>query len=229
MRIQQIAVRIAGLAGGVILGATLPAAAEFQVGGYLGFNSSFDSDVTYNDGMGGGFTLPSVSWDGLSFVGDGGAPYYGLRGTYWFDSMPNWGVMLDFTHAKVRANGVGGTFDLLEFTDGLNLLTLNAVYRAAPIGHFQPYFGAGIGAAIPHVEVHLTGSPDPATFEYQLTGVAAQVLAGVDVPIRDNFSIFGEYKLSYAVIDASLTAGGSLQTNIITNHLLLGASFKFGQ
>lgn len=76
-------------------------------------------------------------------------PYWGVRGIYWFDSRPSWGVMVDYNHAKVYSdlgatvkvsgardgvalNGndrVGNTFDILEFTVGLNEIYLGGTYR----------------------------------------------------------------------------------------------------
>ena len=43
-------------------------------------------------------------------------PYWGVRGTYWFNSAPNWGLMIDYNHAKVIADqsavvSVSGTRD----------------------------------------------------------------------------------------------------------------------
>ncbi len=238
------AIRISAAGALALAAMTGPAAAEFQFGTYMGWNGSADSNVTYRNGST-DFTLKDVPWLGLSFVGDGGAPYYGLRGTYWFDSNPHWGVMLDYTHAKVRADpnavvtatgttsgtvSVGAVYQTLEFTDGLNLLTLNAMYRLDPIGRFQPYFGLGAGLSVPHTEVLLQGqAASQKTFEYQLDGWSAQALAGVQVPVWRNVSLFGEYKLSYATVDsAPLVDGGRLSTDILTQHLLAGMTISFG-
>ena len=62
----------------------------------------------------------------------------------------------------------------------------------------------------------------------EVTGLAAQILAGVDVPLTDHFSLFSEYKLSYAGVDADLKKGGHLNTNVWTNHIVVGASLRFG-
>ncbi|HET7716925.1 MAG TPA: outer membrane beta-barrel protein [Bauldia sp.] len=220
------------------------ARSEVQFGIYGGWNGSFDSDVTVTRGNS-DFTLHDVPWQGLSFDFDGGAPYYGFRGTYWLPSSP-WGVMLDYIHAKVRADpdatvDMSGTyrgkpapsrtriddvFDRFEFTDGLNLITINAVRQFEMSGGIRPYVGAGIGLADPHVEVEGPGFPE--TFEYQIAGPAAQVLAGLDVLVNRYFSLFGEYKLTYAGIDADLTGGGELKTGIWTNHLIVGLAVRFG-
>ena len=75
--------------------------------------------------------------------------YYGLRPSYWIKEAPQWGLALDFTHAKMYAElqgtvtvsgtrnsvpvrtreRVGETFGELNLSHGYNLLTLNALYR----------------------------------------------------------------------------------------------------
>jgi lipid A oxidase len=75
-----------------------PAAAEFQVGVYGGFSESFDSDVSLVQPNGTNLTLYDVPWDGKSFASP---PYWGVRGIYWLDSSPSWGLMIDYNHAKI--------------------------------------------------------------------------------------------------------------------------------
>lgn len=58
----------------------------------------------------------------------------GVRGTYWFEEgqLNNFGLSLDYTHDKVYADDqtlARSGWSHFEFTDGLNLLTLNALYR----------------------------------------------------------------------------------------------------
>lgn len=212
----------------------MPAKRKFQVGVYGGYNVSFDSDVSIDE-AGTNLTLDDVEWDGDSF---GDAPYWGVRFTYWPERFPNWGFMVDYTHAKIKSEKDSGSgpsgetvrdvFDRLEFTDGLNLLTFNGIYKYDYSRKLKPYAGAGIGFAFPHVEVEQTIANAPVTLEYQVTGVAAQVLAGLEWNYDERFALFTEYKLSYAEIDADLDQGGSLETEAFTNHFIFGASVKFG-
>jgi lipid A oxidase len=68
--------------------------------------------------------------------------------------------------------------------DGLNLLTLNALYRMPLEGtKFVPYVGAGAGVNIRHLEV-TRGSGR--TFEYQLGGATLQAQAGVAYEFTKN-------------------------------------------
>lgn len=221
--------------------------AETQFGIYGGWGHSHDSDVDLFQPNGTDMHMDSVEWEDHSLSFDGGPPYYGIRAIYWKDSHPGWGVMLDFTHAKVQAEldkdvavsgtrdgaGVSGreplnrTVSLLEFTDGLNLLTLNLLYRLRR-GDWTPYGGIGVGVAVPNVEFSRANS-GLKTDEFQLTGVALQALAGVEKRLGERVSVFGEYKISYSDHDADIVGGGSLETEIVTNQLLFGLSYRFGR
>jgi len=225
------------------------AEAEMFVSGYLGVASTHDSDVKLNRPGGTNLTFSDVSWDDNSFD----PPfYYGLRVGYWFKNSPNWGTAIDLTHAKmyselnktVSVSGtrsgasvsdterLGDTFEILEFTDGHNLLTLNGMYRWTGLGdseqkfisRLQPYMLAGLGIAIPHVEVAVEGDT---TLEFQYTGLAALAGVGLDIDITRWFSLFAEYRLSYSEIDADLVGGGTLKTKPWTHHLNFGVTFSF--
>ena len=133
------------------------AKAEWELGIYGGDAISLDSDINLQQPNGTNLTLNDVPWDSKSFEDP---PYYGIRLTYW-DELSDWGISFDFTHAKVYSdlgatvsqsgtlNGAGvpgtgsvnNTFSKLEFTDGLNLLTLNAMRRWHWSEHVTPYAG----------------------------------------------------------------------------------------
>jgi lipid A oxidase len=207
----------------------LPAAAhgEFQISVYGGANTANDSEVTIDE-SGGLSDSFDVDWFGDSF---NSPPYYGVRGTYWLTDFnrPRWGVALDFTHAKVKADldddDIPAEISRLEFTDGLNSVTLNALYRIPLADRFTVYAGAGAGASVPHVELTTASSE---TFEYQVTGPVVQALAGASVHVWRGFSVFGEYKASYSWNEAELDGGGSLESDILTHQFAIGASFSFG-
>lgn len=229
-----------------------PAAAEVQIGLNAGWNKTLSSDVHFSGPGGVDFTVAGVKWDGLSFPNDGGAPYYGMRAAYWFQRGPGFGLMLDFTHAKVRADpativaltgatGAGGPapgpypvaalFDTLEFTDGINFITLNAMYRFRESGRLTPYVGAGAGVSRPHVEVDGAAiGALPVTSEYRSGGFTAQALIGADVRIAGPLSAFAEYRLNYSPVDASLSNDAfEIETDLVTNQVLFGLSVHFGE
>ena len=82
-------------------------------------------------------------------------------------------------------------------------MTGNLHYRYLNDSPFTPYAGVGIGFTTPHVEVTNTaGTSD--TFRYQFGGPAAQVLAGLEHNINDQWSIFGELKFAKFWIDVDL-------------------------
>ncbi len=210
----------------LILGAGLaarPAAAEFEVSVYSGWQTAPHSVVKGDDPGGVGDFDFTAGWEGRS---NEAPPYYGFRGTWW--QSETLGYALEFNHAKVYADSEtleDEGFDRLEFTDGLNLITAN-VFRRFPSAErrWTPYVGAGVGVSVPHVDVLTDGGK---TFEYQLTGPAAQVVAGISYPVSDSWSVFGEYKGSYSRNNAELDNGGELETNIVTNALNVGVSFNF--
>jgi lipid A oxidase len=212
--------------------AASPAHAEMQIGVYGGWNGSFDSDIHLSQPNRTNMTLSDVPWDGDS---SGDPPYWGLRGTYWFNNAPSWGVIIDYNHAKVIADQgavvsvsgtrdgipvgptdrVGNTFQVMEFTDGLNEIYLGGQYRWIH-DRWTPYVGFGVGVSFPHVEVRRVGPGQPYTFEYQLDGVAVEGLVGLEYHVTPRVSIFGDYKLSFSSNDAELNGGGSLQTDVRT-------------
>ena len=215
----------------------------------IGTGWTKDSDVRYAPNSGTNLTYEDVSWDTEPF---GTPPYYAFRMTHWFDRSPDWGLAFDFTHAKmisdadrmVRVAGVrdgvpvdgvetvGDAFQDLEFSDGHNLLTLNALRRWQPFatdagsrfGQASLYVGGGAGIAVPHVEV---STAEALVHEFQYAGPALQFLTGAGMPISDHFSLQVEYRLTWAELDTDLGGGGSLTTDALTHHLNFGVGFDF--
>lgn len=204
--------------------AQAPAASTggFEITAYGGIQTAPHSSVDVSDQP--DFT---AGWEGKSFASP---PYYGFRATYWFDgsALSNWGISLDYTHDKVYSDSdtrAKAGWSVFEFTDGLNLLTLNAL-RKFPIEgtKFVPYVGMGAGINIPHVEVtRASGS----TFDYQFGGATLQAQAGVRYEFTENWSAFAEYKGTYSWIDVDIDSGASLKTNILTNAVNFGVNYKF--
>jgi lipid A oxidase len=202
-----------------------PALAEVQVGVYGGLNTNFDSKGKLT-GLG-ATDERTFEWEGKSFQMP---PYWGAQVTYWLNRESSWGLQLDFTHAKAYANlNPADRYSHLEFTDGNNLLILNLMYRFSPWmgGKVVPFVGIGGGVAIPHVEVTVK-SPASRTFEYQLAGGAAQVLAGLEFKLDESWSIFTEGKLSYSHLNTDLDGGGHFKTYLWSPQFLIGVSYRFG-
>jgi lipid A oxidase len=208
----------------VLVGATcllvvptaIPARAEIEISVYTGGQTAPHSTIVHS-------TLgeDTVGWLGKSFEMP---PYWGLRATTWRNDRFGYGV--EFNHAKVYADNPSAYgYDVLEMTDGINILTANVWRRWQTDSRWTPYVGAGIGVAIPHVEVQPTG--EELTFGYQLTGPAAQLVAGAAWELNAKWSVFGEYKGTWSSHVMDLDSGGTLKTDIITNALNLGLSYKF--
>ena len=217
--------RLANIAASLALCLALPAAAraEVELSFYGGIQSAPHSAVTVTGDSALADTQFTAGWEGRS-----GAmpPYYGWRATWW--RSPTFGFGLDINHAKVYADGETLTetgYEHFEFSDGLNILTVNAYRRwDQALGGLTPYVGGGLGIAVPHVEVIDNGSR---TWGYQLTGPAVAWMAGVTYPVSDRWSVFGEYKGTYSMNEAELEGGGTLSTDVITNALNVGVSFSF--
>ena len=195
--------------------------AQVELSFYGGIQTAVPSDISIRDDLLGDDSF-SLDWEGRSFDAP---PYYGLRATTWRTG--DFGVGVDFTHSKVYPAGdeLPAGYEVLEFTDGLNTLTVNAYRRWNDgFGDVTPYVGGGIGLAMPHVEVTRGASE---TFGYQITGPAATVIAGASYPITDRLSVFGEYKGTYSANTADLESGGTLETDVFTNAVNLGVSFNF--
>ena len=213
--------------------------ADVQLGAYLGPAYTTESSVTLVAPGGTDITFRDVAWEGKPFRPP---PYYGYRAVYW--PSDRYGAMLDFTHIKaiavkdrpVQQSGfkdgdqvpahapISTTLKRLEFTHGYNLFTLNVLRRFTPrSANLIPYAGAGLGVAIPHVEVQRVGAPQSArTDEYQITGPALQLLGGIEWRFGRRLSLFVEYKLSCAMIHGDLVGGGDVATNLCTHQLPVG-------
>lgn len=203
---------------------SLYAKAETQFSIYGGAQFAAPSQVSGHDDTGAVFNF-NANWLGKSFAMP---PYYGLRATHWMQNQV-WGVALEFTHEKVYADPAtmqNTGFEILEFTDGLNILTVDVMRRFAPFHDFRPYVGAGIGVSVPNVEVR-TRIGGPTTFEYQLAGPAARVLVGVEYDLSDRWSVFGEVNSTYSTNDVVLSGGGDLSTDIFTYAIGFGASMRY--
>jgi len=203
----------------------MPAAAhaEWEISVYGGVQSSPHSSVSIR----GDDVLEDrdfrAGWEGRSLDTP---PYYGIRATYWVSDI--WGIGVEHNHAKVYADDATldeTGFERLEFSDGINIETVN-VWRRFPgaFGPVTPYLGAGLGISVPNVELTDEGTR---TFEYQVTGPAMALVAGGRYDLDETWSIFGEYKFTYSQNEAELDSGGTLRTDIVTNALNIGVSYRF--
>ncbi len=210
---------------------------ETVVAGYIGapFYHRSDVHLTRHDGTDARFK--QLGWDGdaLHFPIDGGVRVNRWHGAFGYaiDFLHNKAIarLGKGAHGRRLKNPVietvdvegtiagspaapriklTDTFERLEFTHGHNMLFLAPLARLGEIlPGLRPYFGVGFGFALPHVEVTFQGRPDnERTYEYQYTGPALQVMAGLEYR-RGRGQGFIEYKFSAAWVSANLTGGKS--------------------
>lgn len=218
--------RYAILAGfAALAAAAAPAAAqELEFSLYSGWQTAPHSRLTGKYPGTGADIDELIGWDGKSFELP---PYYGVRGTWWRSEQLGFG--LEFTHAKVYAQDDERSdlgFNDLEFTNGLNILTANAMYRwPNRWGPVTPYVGGGVGVSLPHVDADTTTGID--TYGLQLAGPAARVTAGASYDLTERVAVFGEYQFTYSSNEVDLEGDGKLQTDVKTNAVNFGLSLKF--
>jgi lipid A oxidase len=194
----------------------LPARSEVELSFYGGTQSARPSMIrsaTLGDDR--------VNWEARPFE----VPqYYGLRAQWWSDRHLGFGF--DFSHAKAYADDPAKYgYETLNFSHGLNTVTANIWYRFDARGKITPYVGAGLGVAIPHVEVQPIGLGD--TGNYQIAGPAVTVVIGASMPISQRWSLFTEYKGSFSRLRTKLDTGDRLNTDIFTDALNVGVSLRF--
>ena len=230
---QSIGIGIASAvsASALIIVIATPAAAEFELDVYTGWQTSPHSVVSGNDPTGVGSFSFNAGWEGNSFEMP---PHYGLRAIYWQNERLGW--FADFNHTKIYADsatlgpvGTSGGFEVLEFTDGLNNWTFGPMIKSSnSFGAFTPHVAFGIGIIVPHVEVR--SAPGGATtYGYQFGGPSVSLSLGGTMPLNDHASLLVEYKGTYSQMDVDLSGGGRLETNVITNSLNVGVRVKLGR
>lgn len=210
---------------------------EILVAGYAGAPFYHRSDVHMTRPDGTDLKLKQLGWDGdaLHFPIDGGirsVEWWGALGLM-VDFTHNKAVSrlgkgahgrklaiskIEEVEAEGTLNGqpvrsnvkLTDVFERFEFSHGHNTLLFTGLVRPmSGASRAKPYFGIGVGAALPHVEAWFPGGRrDDRTSEYQFAGLAAQAIAGIELRIG-KVSYFIEYKLIWAHIAGSLTGDES--------------------
>ena len=206
--------------------------ANFDVSLYGGFNKAAHSSVTFsNASISYGIDDGKYSvngWEGESFE----SPiYYGYRLSVNGLENTDLEFAVDFNHSKVKAKNLPGNLERLEFTDGINTLTLLALYKIDSLvvknTELDPYVGVGIGIAYPHVDVEGAAGTDGKTYDYQRTGPAYQVMAGLRYYLAESWKTFAEYRITYTPMKADLDGGGQIKTDILNNQVSVGVIYSF--
>ena len=225
-----------------------PVRGEFDLSVFTGIALTQDNDLVLHQRGGTDLTFHDVSYEGRDFDTP---PYYGARLLWFPGENSHWGFGGEFFHVKLYLNvgdtvqvsgsrngvGVGDneridrTIESFSLSHGLNFALGDIVYRWLPgrggndfLARLQPYVGAGIGAAIPHVESNVGG-----TFheEYQFHGPGVQGIAGINFDLSRHWGLMFEYKFTYANLDSLEIPRGSIDLTPLSHHLVGGITFSF--
>lgn len=189
-----------------------PASAEMYVAGEAGVNFADRINSIAGTGSQAGVPGPFVDFDLKNSIAYGGkVGYFPGHGWYGIE-----GEVLSTTpHIKQLDSDPG--IHMRVTTVGANFI---ARY---PGRTFQPYAGAGIGAAIAHIG-------DTATVRSDSDVAAAwNVLAGLRAFITPKIAIFGEYKYVGATLKFDQAFGdlGGFSGNYRAQYVLGGLSYHF--
>ena len=205
---------------------------DFDLSLYGGFNNAAHSSVSFkNASTSYGIADGKYSvngWEGESFE----SPiYYGYRLSFYGLKNTDLEFALDFNHSKVKAKSLPGNLRRLEFTDGINTLTMNVIYNLDEVAKLSfsilPYVGAGLGIAYPHVDVEGGSGTTGKTYDYQNTGLAYQIMTGFKVQLAESWKTFAEYRITFTPIEADLDGAGQLETKILNSQISIGLIYSF--
>jgi len=211
-----------------------PASAEMELSLYLGVQSVNKSTASGTMPGGAAFNR-KIDWKGKPLDNP---YYYGGRATWWTQN--NIGFGIEGTHTKAYASAADMAalgVSKLELSDGHNIITANIMKRwpgAFEGSRFTPYAGAGIGVAIPHVDIQVIGSTGR-TFGYEATGPAVRGIAGVKYDLNEKWALFGEYQAIWSENDITIDpdpavvgqTAGKLNTTLVTHAVNFGISYSF--
>lgn len=222
-----------------------PAHAEWVLTVYTGVSHTFASDLRIRQ-PGSDATFDAVSWAPHPFTD--GAPYYGVRISYF----PHWsshtGMMIDFTHYKmyaetadpVHVHGIwdgspvnetavlGSRVQHLQISHGVNLTSLSGEYRWNPVfaqGTWQMHAGAGLLVYLPHAEGMINGTG--VSKSYQYGGFGGQIFGGTEYGITRHLGLVVEGKFDAGSLDLNLDPQTRIETDVRSLQLIGGLSWHF--
>jgi hypothetical protein len=203
-------------------------------------------------------TASDASFDGVPWAPHPfalGAPYYGVRLSYFPSRKAHVGATLDFTHYKmyaetaepVKARGVWNGAPLhadapldryvqsFQISHGINLTSLDGQYRWNPLfehGPWEKHVGAGLLVYLPHSEGTIDGLG--VSGDYRYAGWGGQIFGGVEyalhrrwTPRWSRLTLLIESKLDMGSLDLDLDPLTRVHTRVATLHLLGGIAVHF--
>jgi opacity protein-like surface antigen len=185
----------------------------FYVKGFGGATFPQNDDFQLNSRTG-----PGSTGSGLDF--DTG---YTLGIAAGYDFTPNLAVEIEYAYrnADATVSGTGGEGGQTES----NAWMVNGIYTFdgfGPNGAWQPYAGAGIGAADLNVEAGNLGGDFDSDYNF-----AYQLITGVAYDVNPNFTLMGEVRF-FGINDQDLENDAlSFKSTYQTFDLLVGAAYHF--
>jgi hypothetical protein len=237
-----------------LLGCCPCARAEWIATLYMGDSHTYGSDLTviqpetHTD-----VSISPVAWAPHPL--GHGAPYYGVRLSYFPAVASHIGAVVDFTHYKMYAEtqepgfirgewngkaidaymGLFNAITSLEIAHGVNLVSLNGEYRwneTFSQGPWQTHVGAGVVAYVPHADGIIDGVGVDESYQYG--GLGGQLFGGTEYtlparwqPSGLRFTLLIESKLDAGKLDLSLDPDTRIETRVTTLHLIGGISLHF--
>lgn len=237
--------------GSLALAHACAAHAEWVLTLYTGASHTYASTIHVTEPS----TRSDASFEGVPWAPHPfalGAPYYGVRLSYFPALDARLGVTIDFTHYKmyaetaepVTARGVWGGAPFyahaplrdfvqhLEISHGVNLTSLDGEYRWNPSfarGPWQSHVGAGLLVYVPHAEGTVDGVG--VSGDYAYSGWGGQIFGGAEYTLPRRWeprwarvTLLVESKLDMGRIDLDLEPATRISTRVGTLHLIAGVS-----
>lgn len=191
-----------------------------------------------------------MEWQSRPFTG---SYYYGYRFATFLPHTPRLGFEADLLHYKIyakvneqkRVSGVWQNQPLdtlalvrdrvqeFRITNGVNVLTLGAVYRipllvssAFPLGRVQPYVGGGPAYYILYAINRVDGEANP-NRGYKSGGWGYVAQTGVRYGLTPNVFLFAEGRYNNGTADVGIAESGWGHTHLSTLHSIGGATVRF--
>lgn len=157
-------------------------------------------------------------------------PSAGVRGGYWFDRLPWFGVAGDLSYYRTSSTPAQLDSISLSATPMLRLPLWTTPER--PHGHLQPYVGAGPTLVFHRVSADFEPASPIAVSGWSLA-VGWTARAGLAVPISKHIAFFSEWRLSQDRVTLQQNGffgmgdQGRLDMTQTTRQYLFGLSYRF--
>ena len=151
------------------------------------------------------------------------SPTGGVRGGYWFDSLPWFGLAGDVSYFAPDDDDGGPEIDVIPISPLLMLRAPLAPSDEFPNGRVQPFAGVGPGIFVSLVDF---GAGD----EDEGVNVGLDAHAGLRFLVTPNVAIFAQYRYTWFDSETEIQGGPidiDVETELSTHHVAGGIGFHF--